>query len=369
MFYHLILTDDCNLNCRYCRGKAIFEEGEPAVDIDTPAELAVDLDLLYGFLARDPDPVLMFYGGEPLLRADLVREILQHAPVRKFAIYTNGQILHRLEPEWTNRFSTVFVSIDGPEDLTDYYRGRGTYRRLIGNLQGMVAAGFSGEIIARMTVAEQTDIHSAVRALACSHDFSFSSIHWQLDANFSRDFEARDFGTWAQESYNPGIRRLVRDWVDAMRREGKVPRWYPFLDTAEDLLRGRTATALRCGSGHANYTILTDGSIAPCPCMVGMRPYYLGHIATSDPLRLPILEAPHLCEGCRIRSFCGGRCLYANVLQPWTRDQRRLVCGTVENLHDAIVEALPAIRSLLDDGAIALEDFRHDKYNGCEIIP
>jgi hypothetical protein len=54
---------------------------------------------------------------------------------------------------------------------------------------------------------------------------------------------------------------------------------------------------------------------------------------------------------------------------PWGKDERQQVCGTVENLHDALLEALPRVKMLLDKGTISLGDFSHEKFNGCEIIP
>ena len=101
-------------------------------------------------------------------------------------------------------------------------------------------------------------------------DHAFSSVHWQIDANFATDFSQRRFSDWAAESYNPGIRTLVNDWIARMEMTGTIPKWYPFLDPMEDLLRGRVSR-LRCGSGYANYSILTDGHIVPCPVMIGMQ--------------------------------------------------------------------------------------------------
>jgi radical SAM protein with 4Fe4S-binding SPASM domain len=154
-----------------------------------------------------------------------------------------------------------------------------------------------------------------------------------------------------------------------METEGAVQRWYPFIDPMEDLLTGRESP-LRCGAGYANLTIMTDGSIGPCPCMVGMKHFYLGHIRETDPSGLSIdPDLGTFCTGCSIRTFCGGRCLYAQVLRPWPDDMRRVVCGTVENLNRGLLSALPRVRSLIDDGVIGLEDFAHPRYNGCEIIP
>jgi radical SAM protein with 4Fe4S-binding SPASM domain len=219
-----------------------------------------------------------------------------------------------------------------------------------------------------MTVTERTDIVEAVHHLASNPDYSFSSIHWQVDANFTGDFSLRRFREWTRDSYNPGIRTLVDDWVDYMETKGQVLRWYPFLDPMEDLLLGRESR-LRCGSGYANYSIMTDGNVGPCPVMIGMNQYYVGHISRSHPLELKPVLIRGECLECGIRTFCGGRCLYSNITQPWGTAERRFVCGTVENLREALISALPRVRSLIDQGTIAGGDFAHEKFNGCEIIP
>ena len=373
MYYHIILTDHCNLSCTYCRGKPFFpsEPGEPGTEIDgdLPLELSYDLDLLYRFLGKDPDASLIFYGGEPLLRPDLLCEMVEHAPAKQFLVQTNGLLLDGIPGDIVNRLGTILVSIDGPRETTDGCRGEGTYDRVMTNVRRIVAGGYHGEIIARMTVTEGTEIVQAVRHLADNPDFSFPSIHWQLDADLACDSGGRPFASWAARTYNPGILTLIRDWVGRMETGGAVPRWYPFIDPMEDLLTGRVSP-LRCGAGHANLTIMTDGSIGPCPCMVGMKGHYLGHIRDANPASLP--GGPFeltACTGCSIRTFCGGRCLYARALHPWPDDMRRVVCGTVENLRQGLVDALPRVRGLIDEGVIRMEDFAHPRYNGCEIIP
>jgi putative peptide-modifying radical SAM enzyme len=374
--FHLILTDECNLCCSYCRGKEFWEtqkEEDPVIaqieiDPELPPDLDYDLSLLYNFLKKDPSPTLTFYGGEPLMRADLINTIVRDAPVSRFMIQTNGTLLNRLSPRTMNLFSTVLVSIDGQENITDANRGIGTYRQVISNIKNIRRNGFEGEIIARMTVNENTDIGEEVRWLSENPDCSFSSIHWQLDANFSRDFSHRRFAEWVNESYNPGILKLVTDWVDYMDDEEKVLRWYPFIDPMDDLLHKRPSL-LRCGSGYANYSILTDGNIAPCPVMPGMSGYYVGHIRDTHPQKIGVVPIRGECLHCRILGFCGGRCLYSNIVKPWGDTERRLVCSTVENLHKSLTDALPRVKHLIASGRIGLADFAHEKFNGCEIIP
>jgi putative peptide-modifying radical SAM enzyme len=374
VYFHIILTDECNLCCSYCRAKA-FEvldqsEGEKSVLIDgtLPLELAYDLKVLYEFLRKDPSPSLTFYGGEPLLRTELIQKIIRDAPVQQFMIQTNGLLLHNLPPETTNRFSVILVSLDGERNLTDVNRGNGVYDRVMENVRKIRANGYTGELIARMTVTERTDIVDAVHHLANNPEYSFASIHWQIDANFAGDFSRRTFENWAKSTYNPGITTLVNEWVDQMENCGEVRRWYPFLDPMEDLLNERTSM-LRCGSGYTNYSIMTDGHIGPCPIMIGMHEYYVGHISRSHPLKLKHIPIGGECSSCRIRTFCGGRCLYSNITQPWEANGRSLVCMTVEHLCKALNDALPRVRALLDDRTIKISDFSHQKFNGCEIIP
>ena len=221
----------------------------------------------------------------------------------------------------------------------------GTYRKVIEELRLVRSSGFGGELIARMTVAEATDIYSAVHYLSKNNDFSFQSIHWQMDANFSNDFTQRNFQTWTGINYNPGTMRLIHDWVGHMREKGGAPLVsIPCADAGSH--RGNMS-GLRCGAGYANYGIMTDGHITPCPVMVGMKDYYLGHISTADPASLSEVPITGACETCTISWFCGGRCLYSNIMRPWSENQQKCVCETVENMYYGLKGVLPEVQRLL----------------------
>jgi len=328
------------------------------------------LKLLDKFCGQEPNCGLIFYGGESLLRTEEVKRIMDKVKAKHFLIQTNGLLLDRLEPVYVNRLDQILVSLDGDEHLTDYYRGFGTFRKVIDNLKLIKSNGFDGELIARMTVMEQTDIYSQVKWLLDNHEFDFSSVHWQLNAGFWNDDSARrGFKEWIDESYNPGIRRLVEFWVDYMKDKGCVLRLYPFIGIAQSMLLGEKSCLLRCGGGWANYAIQTDGHIVPCPTMWGMRDHYLGHIGDVDPSKLKRVFVGEPCTKCDLLGICGGRCLYANVTKRWNAEAYDLVCGTVKNLAGAIAEQLPRIREMIGNGTISLRDFEFMKFNGCEIIP
>ena len=347
--------------------EADFEDFE--VDYSVPDEITYDIELLEKFIGKDPEPALIFYGGEPMLSIDKIRQIMNNVSAKQFNIQTNGLHLDRLEPEYLNRMSTIFVSIDGTEKLTDYYRGEGVYRKVIENIKAVRKNGFKGEIIARMTLMEETDIYENVKWLLKNPDYSFSSIHWQLDAGFwKNDFQKRSFAEWVEENYNPQIKKLAQFWVDHMESEGEVLRFYPLLGVMQSLLT-KEESLLRCGSGWANYSVQTDGHIIPCPAMNGMKDYYLGHIGDSHPLQLKKVYVGQPCTSCEILRECGGRCLYANITERWSNEAYDLVCKTVKNLVESLKSSLPRVKRLIDEERIRFSDFNHLKYNSCEIIP
>jgi len=376
MFFHVVLTSECNLQCKYCFGESLDDFDEDfgnniEVDYDLPRRLNYYLDLLKEFCRKDPECVLTFYGGEPLLGIDKLRQVMDKVEPKHFMIQTNGLLLDKLEPKYVNRFHTILVSIDGQETLTDYYRGKGTYRKVIDNLNLIKKNGFAGELIARMTIMEQTDISEQVKWLLDNDEFSFSSIHWQLNAGFwGNDYQRRNFEDWTKTNYIPGVRELAHFWVDQMQKTGVVLKLYPLLGIAESLLHEEKNALMRCGGGWINYAIQTDGYIIPCPTMWGMKKYYLGHIIDADPLKLKQLfvnEKP--CVQCSILGVCGGRCLYTNITKRWSEEAYSKVCYTVEKLIEAVKGEIPRIQQLLKNKQIRLEDFDYLKYNGCEIIP
>jgi uncharacterized protein len=373
MYFHLIMTTQCNLQCSYCYGKSCDDIGTDfgnfEIDYTLPKEIGYQIEWLREFCAKDPECILTFYGGEPTLCNDKIKKIMDNVPAKHFLIQTNGLLLDKLGAEYRNRLHTILVSIDGNKELTDRNRGQGVHRRVIENLKKIVKDGFKGEIIARMTVTEETDIYEQVIWLLENKEFPFTSVHWQLDAGFwKNDFAHRHFEKWTRENYNPNIKKLAQHWVDHMENTGKVLRLYPFLDIMHSMLN-REKILLRCGSGWINYTILTDGHIAPCPIMGGIKDLYIDHIKTAHPLKLKRILVSEPCTNCKILGECGGRCLYANITKPWNQQQYALVCNTVKNLIDTLKHREPRVRNLINQHKIAQTDFEHLKYNGCEIIP
>lgn len=320
---------------------------------------SVPLEKLAAFLAKDPNPVLIFYGGEPLLQPKKIHQIMGRFDV-PYRMQTNGLLLHTLPPQYLNRITKIIISIDGDRDRTDYNRGKGTYETIIHNMKRARDNGYRGELIARMTISGFPDVDKQVMHL---FDAGFDAVHWQLDAGFYKADYSIGFAPFANE-YNSAVSRLVSEWMTHMRN-GRILLIYPFVGIVASLLSGEK-TKLRCGAGHSGYAIGTDGTIFACPIMNGFQEFIAG---TLDDSSLRTFDVEGNCETCDIRDVCGGRCLYWQAAQLWPDEGNKLICQTIRHLIHELEARIPEIRTLINTGMIAPETFSYEKYFGPEIIP
>ncbi len=375
MHYYLAMTSKCNLLCKYCYGKTtedfLTEEEKENYDLDLPADMNFKIEELKKFASYDKDFELTFYGGEPLMKIEQIKEIMDTIPAKTFMLQTNGQFLHMLPSEYMNRIHTILVSIDGTQIHTNERRGNKVYEKIIQNLNLIRQNGFKGEIIARMTVDETSDIYENVISLLENKEFKFSSVHWQLDAQFWKsDYFERDFNEWAITAYNPKVKKLIDWWLNEMKTKGVVHKIYPFLGILESI-KTKEKSPMKCGSGFSLLGIQTNGKVAACPITAGYKPFYMGDIRTST---LKDIEANKIypdntCSTCEILDICGGRCLYANKTKLWGQKGFDETCDTIFFLVNSLNSKIIEINKLIENKKIKEEDFNYLKYNGCEIIP
>lgn len=112
-------TQRCNLKCMHCYSSS--------KNIDYQNELTTDeAKSLIDSLARIGSPVILFSGGEPLLRKDLI-ELMEYAKAAglRITISTNGTCLSDefLKKSADIGLSYIGVSLDGLKDVNDKFRG------------------------------------------------------------------------------------------------------------------------------------------------------------------------------------------------------------------------------------------------------
>jgi radical SAM protein with 4Fe4S-binding SPASM domain len=140
-------TSACNLDCSHC-----YAQGWPAESLSTDQAKA-----MLGDLAAMGCPVVLFSGGEPLLREDL-SELAAHAVGlgMRAVVSSNGTLITPAQAEALARagVSYVGISLDGMEATHDRLRGRkSAFRQALAGLEHCRAAGL--KVGLRVTLTRQ----------------------------------------------------------------------------------------------------------------------------------------------------------------------------------------------------------------------
>ena len=356
MQYHVLTTERCNLNCKYCGGTRDL----PAV----PLDITYDIQHLIDFISMDPEAVIGFYGGEPLLSMDRLEEIMDRVPARAFTLQTNGTLLHKLKDPYLHKLHSILVSLDGDSKVTDESRGEGTYDMVMDNIKNIKERGFKGDLIARMAFSDEGEVHRDVTHLLRT----FDHVHWQLDV-FWTELENRvNVKSWI-DRYDEGIRLLIEDFKNGIKK-GAVIGIVPFIPIFKVLMT-EEPHHIWCGSGMDSFTIMTSGSIEACPIAPELLYSNIGDIRTSTPGGIensrPVGPP---CTECDILWVCGGRCLFANQAMGWGKDWFDRICLTTRWMIDGLKELTPLAKELMKDGTLKEDAFDYPEINnGCEIIP
>lgn len=126
------MTQRCNLKCVHCYAHALDEKGVDDINTEKAKALIDDL-AAYG------SPVMLFSGGEPLVRADLP-ELAKYAVSKgmRAVISTNGTLITREKAKELKEvgLSYVGVSLDGGEEVHDHFRGvSGSYKKALKGIE------------------------------------------------------------------------------------------------------------------------------------------------------------------------------------------------------------------------------------------
>ncbi len=125
----LQLTEKCNLRCKMCyewgeTGSYHFKNETVSLDLATIKNLFKDLELGENCLVG-------LFGGEPFLHKEL-REIIDLIKQYQCKIYidTNGTMLEKqADMIRDSKIDQVIVSFNGPRELNDAERGKGTFEK------------------------------------------------------------------------------------------------------------------------------------------------------------------------------------------------------------------------------------------------
>lgn len=161
----LLPTLKCNLRCVYCYSEAGENVGND-MDIKT-ARTSINFIIQNSQELGTKTPHLHFHGGgEPFLKIDLVKEVVNYlrSEAEKNNLKpsiggTSNGLISRENLEWiTDNFDYINISIDGPEDIQNVQRpkanGQPSFREVVETIQFLEKKGF--EYSTRSTITNDS---------------------------------------------------------------------------------------------------------------------------------------------------------------------------------------------------------------------
>ena len=318
----LHVAHDCNLSCRYCFAEEGRYHGEKRELMSFETGKAA-LDYLVAHSGSRRNLEVDFFGGEPLLNFEVVRQLVaygrslekQHDKNFRFTLTTNGVLLDDEIMEFANReFDNVVLSIDGRKHVNDHmrpFRGKdsvGSYDRIVPKLQRFVR-GRKGKYYVRGTFTRYNlDFCEDVLHLA---DLGFDQISVEpVVAQETDDYAIRE----------ADLPMLFREYdklaAEMVRRHGN-PGEFTFFHFMIDLEGGPCVykRLSGCGSGTEYLAVTPNGDLYPCHQFVGNEAFRLGDVH-SGILREDIVDrfkhcnvyAKEACRNCFARFYCSGGC-------------------------------------------------------------
>ncbi|MBQ8634412.1 MAG: thioether cross-link-forming SCIFF peptide maturase, partial [Lachnospiraceae bacterium] len=145
----LHVAHTCNLNCSYCFASQGKYHGDRALMSFEVGKRA--LDFLIENSGKRRNLEVDFFGGEPLMNWDVVKQLVQYArSVEKqhnknfrFTLTTNGMLIDEDVIEFANKeMSNVVLSLDGRKEINDLkrvdYAGNGSYDKIVPKFKQLV---------------------------------------------------------------------------------------------------------------------------------------------------------------------------------------------------------------------------------------
>ncbi len=316
----LHIAHDCNLRCRYCFAHGGEYMGKRELMSPEVGKKAIDFVIRESGARRNIE--IDYFGGEPLMNFETVKEITEYAKEEgkkhnknfRFTITTNGVLLDDKKMEYINEnMSNVVMSIDGRREVHDKVRvrvdGSGSYDSIIDKCKKVADSRGQNNYYVRGTFTrDNLDFANDVMHLA-AEGFEQISIE-PVVAQETEDYALR-------EEDLPQIfaeyEKLAQQIIDYRKNGGDINFFHYMIDLDESPCVYKMLAG--CGSGHEYAAVTPSGDIYPCHQFVSDPKFKMGNVfdgVLDENVRDMFVKSnvytKEGCGDCWARFFCSGGC-------------------------------------------------------------
>ncbi len=314
------IAHTCNLNCSYCFASQGKYHGDRAVMSFEVGKQALDFLVANSGTRRNLE--VDFFGGEPLMNFDVVKQLVayarsiekEHGKNFRFTLTTNGVLIDDDVIDFANReMSNVVLSLDGRKEVHDRFRvdfaGNGSWERIVPKFQKLVEARGNKAYYMRGTFTHANpdfleDIKEMLR-------LGFTELSMEPVVCAPDDPSA------LTEEDLPIVMSQYEQLAELMlerRREGRPFTFYHYMID----LKGGPCIYKRisgCGSGTEYMAVTPWGDLYPCHQFLGVEAFKLGDVRNgvtnldkqNEFAACNVYTRPE-CRNCWARLYCSGGC-------------------------------------------------------------
>ena len=316
----LHIAHTCNLNCSYCFASQGKYHGERAIMSFDVGKRAMDFLIEHSGTRRNLE--VDFFGGEPLMNFQVVKDLVAYArSIEKekgknfrFTLTTNGVLVDDDVIEWANReCSNVVLSLDGRKEVHDRFRvdyaGNGSWEKIVPKFQKFVEARGGKDYYMRGTFTHHNpDFLKDIQQML-SLGFTELSMEPVVCA-------AGDPSALTEEDL-PIVMEQYEKLAELMLERDKEGKPFTFYHYMIDLTGGPCIykRISGCGSGTEDMAVTPWGDLYPCHQFVGEERFKLGNIwdgVTNTEVQGEFaacnVYAHPECRDCWARLYCSGGC-------------------------------------------------------------
>lgn len=346
----LYLTFDCNQRCGYCfaapqqTGDMSFQTASEAISVAANAA------------TRNGDHHLgvRFFGGEPLMRWDLIPALIAetrniaaaHGLRTSFSVSTNALTLNEERRSFLLQNDVaVGISIDGTREVHDRNRldldGGSSFELVLRNARAAIDEDLRVELVLVVDPTTIGDLRTSVEYLHDATGADFFILSLNVDAVWTAHDVSRlahsykELADYFADKFDQG--RPIQ--IDALNNKMNV------------LLRSGFIRQGLCTIGQTDLAVIPDGRIYPCLRLAARRDdaYAIGHVATGVNWDSALMsgcgpgqngDADPGCRSCRHTETCLNWCAAANIATSGRSTQPGMVMCKHEKICIGVSKAV-----------------------------
>lgn len=316
----LAIAQKCNMGCTYCYADQ-GDFGGPTKNMSLETAFKA-IDLLLKDCPEGGKAQLTFLGGEPLMNRQAIREATIYAETIakqkqiqvNYSITTNGTLVTESDAVFFEEYGfSVTISLDGIGKDHDLNRpmkgGKGSYERIIKNIQPLLSMQRKMQVSARVTVTpENTDLPAVLDEFINMgfHGVGFSPL--LRSSNGQNEMNKEQLAIMLENMIACGL-NFEKNVLAGKR--------YPFLNMVNALkeISKGTHRPYPCGAGAGYMGVSADEELFACHRFVNEEVGKMGDLTNGveADLQNNWLASRHVntqdpCSQCWARYLCGGGC-------------------------------------------------------------